>query len=57
MLKQKARAVAMGVLAGDLALTALSLPIAYVLRQGALPASNLRLISDEALTRLFSVPI
>jgi exopolysaccharide biosynthesis polyprenyl glycosylphosphotransferase len=33
MLKQKARAVALGVLAGDLVLTALSLPLAYVLRQ------------------------
>ncbi|MGE5277832.1 MAG: sugar transferase [Acidobacteriota bacterium] len=33
MLKQKARAVALGVLAGDLALTALSLPLAYLLRQ------------------------
>jgi exopolysaccharide biosynthesis polyprenyl glycosylphosphotransferase len=32
MLKQKARAVALGVWAGDLALTALSLPVAYVLR-------------------------
>lgn len=36
MLKQKARAVALGVLAGDLALTALSLPVAYVLRHGLL---------------------
>ena len=36
MLKQKARAVALGVLAGDLGLTALSLPIAYVLRQTVL---------------------
>ena len=32
MLKQKARAIALGVLAGDLALTALSLPVAYVIR-------------------------
>ena len=31
MLKQKARAVALGVWAGDLALTALSLPVAYAL--------------------------
>jgi exopolysaccharide biosynthesis polyprenyl glycosylphosphotransferase len=36
MLKQKARAVALGVLAGDLALTALSLPLAYLLRQTVL---------------------
>ena len=36
MLKQKARAVALGVLAGDLALTAVSLPLAYLLRQGVL---------------------
>ncbi|HEY6051662.1 MAG TPA: hypothetical protein VIZ58_10460, partial [Thermoanaerobaculia bacterium] len=33
MLKQKARAIALGVLAGDLALTALSLPVAYLIRQ------------------------
>ena len=32
MLKQKARVVAIGVLGGDLGLTALSLPIAYALR-------------------------
>jgi len=36
MLKQKARAVALGVLAGDLALTAVSLPVAYVWRHGVL---------------------
>ena len=36
MLKQKARAVALGVLAGDLALTAFSLPLAYLLRQTVL---------------------
>src|SRR5215471_6827665 len=36
MLKQKARAIALGVLAGDLALTAVSLPVAYVLRHGVL---------------------
>jgi exopolysaccharide biosynthesis polyprenyl glycosylphosphotransferase len=36
MLKQKARAVALGVLAGDLALTALSLPVAYLIRHGVL---------------------
>jgi exopolysaccharide biosynthesis polyprenyl glycosylphosphotransferase len=38
MLKQKARAIALGVLVGDLALTAVSLPVAYVFRQGALAA-------------------
>ncbi len=36
MLKQKARAIAAGVLMGDLALTAVSLPVAYALR-GLLP--------------------
>jgi exopolysaccharide biosynthesis polyprenyl glycosylphosphotransferase len=36
MLKQKARAIALGVLAGDLALTAVSLPLAYVLRESVL---------------------
>src|SRR5215831_4856806 len=36
MLKQKARAIALGVLAGDLALTAISLPVAYLLRHGML---------------------
>jgi exopolysaccharide biosynthesis polyprenyl glycosylphosphotransferase len=36
MLKQKARAIALGVLGGELALTVLSLPIAYVLRHGVL---------------------
>ncbi len=36
MLKQKARAVALGVLAGDLALTAVSLPLAYLLREGVM---------------------
>jgi exopolysaccharide biosynthesis polyprenyl glycosylphosphotransferase len=36
MLKQKARAIALGVLAGDLAITALSLPVAYVIRHGVL---------------------
>jgi exopolysaccharide biosynthesis polyprenyl glycosylphosphotransferase len=36
MLKQKARAIALGVLVGELALTALSLPVAYVLRHGVL---------------------
>jgi len=36
MLKQKARAIALGVLLGELSLTALSLPVAYVLRHGVL---------------------
>jgi exopolysaccharide biosynthesis polyprenyl glycosylphosphotransferase len=36
MLKQKARAIAIGVLLADLALTAASLPIAWALRQGLL---------------------
>jgi hypothetical protein len=36
MLKQKARAIALGVLAGDLLLTAISLPVAYVIRHGVL---------------------
>jgi len=36
MLKQKARAIALGVLVAELTLTALSLPAAYVLRHGVL---------------------
>ncbi|HEY7368540.1 MAG TPA: sugar transferase [Thermoanaerobaculia bacterium] len=36
MLKQRARAVALGVLVGDLALTAFSMPVAYWLRHGVL---------------------
>jgi exopolysaccharide biosynthesis polyprenyl glycosylphosphotransferase len=39
MLKQKARAIAVGVLIGDLALSALSLPLAYLLRHGVLTAA------------------
>ncbi len=39
MLKQKARAIALGVLLADLALTAVSLPIAWFLRQGFLHTS------------------
>jgi exopolysaccharide biosynthesis polyprenyl glycosylphosphotransferase len=38
MLKQKARAVAIVVLGGDLVLTAVSLPVAYALRERVLPA-------------------
>src|SRR4030095_10260672 len=36
MLKQKARAIALGVLFGELALAALALPVAYVIRHGVL---------------------
>jgi exopolysaccharide biosynthesis polyprenyl glycosylphosphotransferase len=36
MLKQKARVIALGVLAADLALTAISLPVAYLIRHGVL---------------------
>jgi exopolysaccharide biosynthesis polyprenyl glycosylphosphotransferase len=36
MLKQKARAIALGVLLTDLSLTALSLPLSWILRQGPL---------------------
>jgi exopolysaccharide biosynthesis polyprenyl glycosylphosphotransferase len=36
MLKQKARAIALGVLLAELALTAVSLPVAYLLRHGIL---------------------
>lgn len=43
MLKQKARIVAIGVLAGDLALTAVSLPIAHALRR-LLPVLAPRLV-------------
>lgn len=39
MLKQKSRAVALGVLLTDLALTAVSLPVAWALRQGALKSA------------------
>lgn len=49
MLKQKARAVALGVLMGDLALTAMSLPAAYFLRHGILP----RLLPTVFPTPLF----
>jgi exopolysaccharide biosynthesis polyprenyl glycosylphosphotransferase len=37
MLKQKARAIALGVMIWDLVVTGLSLPVAYVLRHGVLP--------------------
>ena len=48
MLKQKARAIALGVLLMDLALTALSLPVAWALRQGFL---------RTALPGLFPLPL
>jgi exopolysaccharide biosynthesis polyprenyl glycosylphosphotransferase len=47
MLKQKARAVALGVLAGDLALTALTLPAAYLLREGVLARFSSRLFPQH----------
>jgi exopolysaccharide biosynthesis polyprenyl glycosylphosphotransferase len=47
VLKQKARAVAVGVLGGDLALTAVSLPIAYELRGHFLPAYFPRLFPSQ----------
>jgi exopolysaccharide biosynthesis polyprenyl glycosylphosphotransferase len=48
MLKQKARAIALGVLLADLALTALSLPVTWALRQGLL---------RTALPGLFPLPL
>ena len=48
MLKQKARAIALGVLLADLALTALSLPVTWALRQGVL---------RTALPGLFPLPL
>jgi exopolysaccharide biosynthesis polyprenyl glycosylphosphotransferase len=48
MLKQKARAIALGVLLMDLALTAASLPLAWALRQGGL---------RSAFPRLFPLPL
>ena len=48
MLKQKARAIALGVLAGDLALTAISLPVAYVIRHGVLTTLSPTLFPDPA---------
>ena len=48
MLKQKARAIALGVLLADLALTALSLPVTWALRQGIL---------RTALPSLFPLPL
>ncbi|HTR04454.1 MAG TPA: sugar transferase [Thermoanaerobaculia bacterium] len=48
MLKQKARAIALGVLMTDLALTAVSLPVAWALRQGPL---------RRAFPALFPLPL
>lgn len=48
MLKQKARAIALGVLLTDLALTALSLPVTWVLRHGVL---------KSAFPTLFPLPL
>ena len=48
MLKQKARAIALGVLLTDLALTALSLPVTWVLRHGVL---------KSALPSIFPLPL
>jgi len=48
MLKQKAHAIAIGVLLTDLGLTALSLPVTYILRHGVLTA---------ALPWLFPLPL
>jgi exopolysaccharide biosynthesis polyprenyl glycosylphosphotransferase len=48
MLKQKSRAIALGVLLTDLALTAVSLPVAWALRQGVL---------RSALPGVFPLPL
>ncbi len=48
MLKQKARAVALGVLLTDLALTAVSLPLTWVLRHGVL---------TSAMPAIFPLPL
>ncbi len=64
MLKQKARAIALGVLVGDLALTAVSLPVAYLVRHGLLPRlfpgffpSLLHPISRYGLLLILILPI
>ena len=51
MLKQKARAIALGVLAGDLALTALSLPVAYMIRHGVLTSISPTLFPSSKISR------
>ena len=48
MLKQRSRAIALGVLLTDLALTAVSLPVAWTLRQGAL---------KTAFPKVFPLPL
>src|SRR5271154_1604653 len=48
MLKQRSRAIALGVLLTDLALTAVSLPVAWTLRQGAL---------KSAFPKVFPLPL
>jgi exopolysaccharide biosynthesis polyprenyl glycosylphosphotransferase len=48
MLKQRSRAIALGVLLTDLALTAVSLPVAWTVRQGVL---------KTALPRVFPLPL
>ena len=64
MLKQKARAIALGVLLADLALTTLSLPVTWALRQGilrtAFPALfplPLHSLDEYLLLLLFILPI
>ena len=64
MLKQKARAIALGVMIWDLALTGLSLPVAYVLRHGVLPLlfpavfrTPLSPISEYAFLLVLILPI
>ncbi len=64
MLKQKARAIALGVLLADLALTAVSLPVTWALRQGILKTSlpslfplPLHSLDEYLLLLLFILPI
>ena len=64
MLKQKARAIALGVLLADLALTALSLPVTWALRQGLLRTAfpnlfplPLHPLDEYLLLLLFILPI
>jgi exopolysaccharide biosynthesis polyprenyl glycosylphosphotransferase len=64
MLKQKARAIALGVLLTDLALTAVSLPVTWALRQGILRTSFPNLfplpihpLDEYLLLLLFILPI
>jgi exopolysaccharide biosynthesis polyprenyl glycosylphosphotransferase len=64
MLKQKARAIALGVLLTDLALTAVSLPVTWTLRQGILRTSfpsffplPIHSLDQYLLLLLFILPI